>query len=167
MSALAGAQPAPSEAHFATPKAKSPVPISVPLAAKKNQALGLWALLSSAETVSRAVQLFHQSRNKDPRAFLFPEFSVNILGYTYLQSGEKEAAAAVFQLNVEAYPSSANNYDSLSDAYLALGRDDDALAAEQKCLELLANDKISDQFKVQLRRLAEEKIGILKTHLTH
>ena len=59
-------------------------------------------------------------------------------------------------------PTSANAQDSLADGYVAMGQNDLALAAEQKCLELLAADKINDQFKQQLRHAAEEKIAKLK-----
>jgi hypothetical protein len=68
----------------------------------------------------------------------------------------------LFKVNVEAYPTSANAQDSLADGYAARGQKDLALAAEQKCLELLPADTINDQFKVFLRRAAEEKIAKLK-----
>jgi len=52
-------------------------------------------------------------------------------------------------LNVEANPASANAYDSLADDYLARGRSDLSLAAEQKCLEMLPDDTIDDGFLAQ------------------
>ncbi len=142
---------------------KSPANPGAPVNAKKTPAAEFWPLISSASTVPRAVQFFHEARKKDPQAFLFPEMPVNRLGYTYLQAGQKDAAIAVFQLNTEAFPASANTYDSLSDAYLAAGRNDDALAAEQKCLELLPNDKTPEPFKTQIRQAAEEKIAKLRS----
>ena len=68
----------------------------------------------------------------------------------------------LFKLNAEAYPTSANAQDSLADGYLARGQNDLALAAEQKCLELLPADAIDEAFKATLRRTAEEKIAKLK-----
>lgn len=121
-----------------------------------------WSAASQRAGAARAAQLFHEARQRDPRAFLFPEFAVNQLAYARLQSGELEDAVALFKLNVEAYPTSANAYDSLADAYIARGQNDLALAAEQKVLELLANDTINAQFKAQLRQVAEQKIAKLK-----
>jgi hypothetical protein len=46
---------------------------------------------------------------------------------------------------------------------MAQGRNDLALAAEQKCLQLLPADTRDEQFKATLRRVAEEKIAKLKT----
>jgi hypothetical protein len=60
---------------------------------------------------------------------------------------------------VEANYTSANAYDSLADGYLARGDYALALAAEQRCLQLLPKDTIGGQFKAQLKRAAEEKIG--------
>lgn len=74
----------------------------------------------------------------------------------------KADALTLLKLNAEAYPESANTQDSLADAYLANGQKSEALAAEQKCLQLLPNDKANDQFKAQLRQAAEEKIAKLK-----
>ena len=74
----------------------------------------------------------------------------------------KSDALTLFKLNAEAYPESANAQDSLADAYLLNGQKAEALAAEQKCLELLPNDKNNAQFKAQLRQAAEEKIAKLK-----
>ena len=68
----------------------------------------------------------------------------------------------LFKLNVEAYPTSSNAQDSLADGYAARGQHDLALAAEQRCLDLLPADTINDQFKAALRQAAEEKIAKLK-----
>ncbi len=81
---------------------------------------------------------------------------------TWLQEGDTDDAVVLFQLNVEAYPTSSNAQDSLADGYAARGQHDLALAAEQKCLDLLAADSIDDQIKAALRQAAEQKIAKLK-----
>ena len=45
-------------------------------------------------------------------------------------------AIAVFQLNVEAYPKSANPYDSLGEAFMTAGDRARAIASYQRSLEL-------------------------------
>jgi tetratricopeptide (TPR) repeat protein len=65
-------------------------------------------------------------------------------------------------LNAEAYPSSANTYDSLGDAYLADGQKDLALQASEKAIAMLATDKAGDDRKKAIRASAEDKIAKLK-----
>ena len=65
--------------------------------------------------------------------------------------------------DIEAFPNSANAQDSLADGYLANGQNAEALAAEQKCLDLLPNDSSqNDQFKQTLREAAEGKVAKVK-----
>jgi len=94
---------------------------------------------------------------------LFPESILNQLGYARLRAQDADHAVALFTLNVEAYPASANAQDSLADAYAARGNTDLALAAEQKCLELLPADPSDAQIKATLQKAVEEKIAKLKT----
>ncbi len=51
------------------------------------------------------------ARKRDPKAQLFPEDLVNFMGYEHLQAGNVKAAVAIMQLNVQAYPASANVYE--------------------------------------------------------
>jgi len=46
-----------------------------------------------------------------------PEYVINNLGYQKLRNGEIDDAIAIFELNVENFPESANVYDSLGEAY--------------------------------------------------
>ena len=87
---------------------------------------------------------------------------LNLLGYDRLQAGAAAEAVEFFKLNAEAHPTSSNAYDSLADGYIGAGLNDLALTAQQKCLELLPADTISEQFKADLRRNSQEKIAKLK-----
>jgi hypothetical protein len=123
-----------------------------------------WTAATARGGAAKATEVFRDARRRDPAAFLFPEFTLNEVAYVKLQSGDKadkDDAVALFQLITEAYPTSANAQDSLSDGYAAVGQTGLALAAEHKCLELLPADTINDQFKTQLRRIAEQKIAKL------
>ncbi|HJW99610.1 MAG TPA: alpha/beta fold hydrolase [Terriglobales bacterium] len=166
--------------------AKNPANTNAKVTPKTTPASQFWAVASQAGGATRAAEIFHETRKRDAKAFLFPESIVNVLGYERLQAAgviaganfaaenaaaptsppdkaqAKTDALTLFKLNAEAYPESANAQDSLADAYLANGQDAEALAAEQKCLELLPNDKANDQFKAQLRQAAEQKIAKLK-----
>ena len=93
---------------------------------------------------------------------LFPEGALNLLAYQHLQQRKTKEAIELFKLNTEAYPASANTYDSLGDAYLADGQKDLALQASEKAIALLPNDAAPEDFKKAVRASAEQKIAKLK-----
>jgi dienelactone hydrolase len=98
-------------------------------------------------------------RKADPQGEPFPEAVVNTMGYEHLQAGETKLAIEIFKLNVAAFPSSPNTYDSLSDGYLAAGQKDLALVNVKKALELLPNDsKDNLQFREGLRVTDQKKL---------
>jgi hypothetical protein len=140
-----------------------PVDLKVPVTPRKTPASEFWALVNQPGGAAKAAGIFHEARKRDPNAFVFPEFPVNLLRYAPPQAGDKEEAIELFKLNAEAYPASANAQDTLSDGYLAAGKNDLSLAAEQKCLELLPADTNGPQFKEELGKQAREKIAKLKS----
>jgi dienelactone hydrolase len=90
---------------------------------------------------------------------LVPEGVANAMGYELMNGGRVPDAIGIFELNVEAYPGSANTLDSLSDGYLAAGDKVKALDFARKALAALPGDKTaSDEFKQQIRESAEGKI---------
>jgi len=141
----------------------SPVDLKASVPPKKTAASEFWALVNQPGGARKAAAIFHEARKSNPNAFVFPEFPINLLGYARLQAGDKQEALELFKLNAEAYPKSANTQDSLSDGYLAVGQNDLALAAEQKCLELLPADTNDPLFKTRLEQAAKEKIATLKS----
>jgi len=141
----------------------SPVDLKAAVTPRKTAASEFWALVNQPGGAAKAAEVFHEARKRDPNVFVFPEFPVNLLGYARLQTGDKEQAIELFKLNTEAYPASANAQDSLSDGYLAAGQNELALAAEQKCMELLPGDTSDARFKAELGKQAQEKIAKLKS----
>ena len=122
-----------------------------------------WTALTSPGGVERARQIFKEQRASNPELVLFPEGEANLHGYSLLQAGNVKDAIAVFELNVEAYPTSANTYDSLADAHLAAGNREDALRFSEKALEMLPADKAApEEFKQLVRESAERKIQQLR-----
>lgn len=55
----------------------------------------------------------------------------------------RDEAIAIFKLNIEMHPKSANAYDSLGEAYLKYNEDVSALEAFNKALELDPNNAIA------------------------
>jgi tetratricopeptide (TPR) repeat protein len=91
------------------------------------------------------------------------ERTLNLAGYQLLALGRAPDALTAFTLNTEAFPTSANVWDSLADAHLALGRTTDAVAASEKAIALLAGDaSIDDPRRALIRRSAEERLARLR-----
>jgi dienelactone hydrolase len=149
-------------AWFVDTLVKAPADPTARFTRRKTAISEFWAVATQRSAASNATRLFRDARKRDPKAFLFPEAILNQLAYTRLQNGETDAAVELFKVNVEAFPTSSNAQDSLADGYAARGQNDLALAAEQKCLDLLAADTINDEFKAALRQAAEQKIAKLK-----
>jgi tetratricopeptide (TPR) repeat protein len=84
---------------------------------------------------------------------------MNRVGYEHLQAGDMKGAIELLKLNVAAYPDSPNVYDSLGDAYLAAGQNEQALENAKKALELLPKDTTDPQaLKDGIKTNAEEKV---------
>jgi dienelactone hydrolase len=109
--------------------------------------------------VAQVSQKLAEARKKDPKAEIFPEGLVNIIGYEHLQVADTKTAIEIFRLNVTAYPESPNVYDSLSDAYLADGQKDLARQNAKKALQLLATDTSdSDALRNGIRDSSQQKL---------
>lgn len=144
-------------AWFVDTLTKHPADPKVPVTAPKNPMAEFWALVNQPAGVPQAVEMFHAARQRDAKAFLFPEAALNLLAYQRMQDADLAQAITLFQLNTEAYPDSANVYDSLGDAYVAAGQNELALAATRKALELLPG-VANQQFREAIRQSAEQKL---------
>jgi len=85
--------------------------------------------------VHAAIAQYHRLKRTQPDAYNFDEYELNMLGYQLLWRDMKEAAIEIHKLNAQAYPDSANPYDSLADAYEASGKVALALESYEKVLE--------------------------------
>lgn len=112
---------------------------------------------------ARVLARFHESRQAGMLVDIPSPGALNTLGYEVLQAGRAADAVALFRLNVEAHPESANAYDSLADGYLAAGDREKALEFAQKAIDALARDtRTPEDFKNRIRESAEQKIQQLK-----
>lgn len=73
------------------------------------------------EGAEEALVHFNKLKSNNPDEYDFAENQLNRLGYQLLQLDRIEDALAIFRLNQEQYPQSANTYDSFGDALLASG----------------------------------------------
>jgi CubicO group peptidase (beta-lactamase class C family) len=96
-----------------------------------------------AELVKRgfgqASQVVKDLKTRDA-SFQFAEDDLNTWAYQLLEQKRFEQAIAIFQLNVELYPHSANAYDSLAKGYEDNGNKDLAIYNYKRSLELNPNN---------------------------
>ena len=92
--------------------------------------------LLMAGKVAEAVEGYRTIKKEKPLNAAVQEARLNALGYTLLREKRTTEAIAVFKVNVELYPQSANVYDSLGEAYLADGNKELATVNYKKALEL-------------------------------
>ena len=83
-----------------------------------------------------AVAQYRDLRAKGFGEVFASEGELNALGYRLLNQKKVIEAIEILKLNVEAYPKSANVYDSLGEAYMVDGQTAAAIASYRKSLEL-------------------------------
>ncbi len=113
--------------------------------------------------VDTAVAIYDKFRSEEPDLVLFPEAQMNVMGYRYLQGGMVSEAIAILKMNAEAYPRSANCWDSLTEAYIAGGDNEHALGCIDMVLQALPEDaNLSEEFKQTLQANAERYKAMLE-----
>ena len=85
--------------------------------------------------VPAAIEQYHELKKTQLDSYNFGEYELNMLGYQLLWRDMNEAAIEMHKLNTQAYPDSANPYDSLGDAYEASGEVALAIQSYEKALE--------------------------------
>lgn len=84
-----------------------------------------------------AVDEYREKKKSGGAPYAMTEAQVNTLGYVFLNGSKRvPEAIAVFKMNVEDYPDSANTYDSLAEAYGVAGEKDLAIKNYEKSIEL-------------------------------
>jgi dienelactone hydrolase len=148
------------DAHLKNASTTKP---ATPAPSKPTVVEEFWTAFTTPGGVAKARQIYDSAKQKTPNAVLFPEGEVNLYGYQLLQGGNPKEAVEVFKLNVDAYPNSANVYDSLSDGYLELGNKEAALQNAEKALAMLPKDKnINDDLRALIKESADRKVQQLK-----
>jgi CubicO group peptidase (beta-lactamase class C family) len=110
-------------------------------------------ILASGD-VERALDLYREIRRRSPSSPAVRESRMNSLGYRLLREDKTEAAIAVFRLNVEWYPRSANVFDSLGEALFKAG---DLAAAEANYRKALELNPGSVNVREMLKKIAASR----------
>jgi CubicO group peptidase (beta-lactamase class C family) len=86
------------------------------------------------EGVSAALEYYKGI--KDSTGYYLNEGEMNRTGYQFLQQGKVKETAAIFKLNIQAFPKSSNAYDSYGEALMALGNKTAALENYKQSVQL-------------------------------
>ncbi len=108
--------------------------------------------------IDEAMKMFPELKEKYPADKV--ERGINSLGYSFLNAERYDEAIALFKLNVENFPNSANVYDSLAEAYMKSGNNELAIKFYQKSLQAIPDDPRPD--KDFLERLKKNALSNLE-----
>lgn len=86
--------------------------------------------------IQKALTYFNEFKLKNKNEQLFSENGMNGMGYFYMNKKDYENAIILFEMNAESFPDSWNVYDSLGEAYLAIGNKEKAIENYKKSIEL-------------------------------
>ena len=111
-----------------------------------------------AGKLDAAIAGYRRLREANPSDPSVAEPRFNGLGYAFLTHEDYKPAIAIFRLNTELYPDSANTWDSLAEAYMKKGDKKQAIALYRKALETLARDKSPDAVKDGVRTSSTAKL---------
>ena len=104
----------------------------------------------SQKDIAEFVPKYKAFKSNPKGKFVDSEAAMNRFGYALIEKQRVGDAIEIFKLNTEAYPKSANVYDSLGDAYQAAGRKEEAIKSYEKALTIDPNYSSSLE---NLRRL--------------
>jgi CubicO group peptidase (beta-lactamase class C family) len=110
------------------------------------------------ESIADMVDSYRQLKQDAPDDPEVSEGLLNQLGYEMIRAQAFETAIAVFQLNVEFHPLSANVYDSLAEAYMTSGDKEKALEFYRKALATLDEYPEENERYEGLRETIPEQI---------
>lgn len=94
--------------------------------------------------------LSHYNAIKASKDYMLKENEMNSIGYQLLRSDKKDEAAAVFKLNIEAFPKSSNVYDSYGEVLMMQGKNTLAIENYKKSVALNPNNQNGIDFLKKL-----------------
>ena len=91
------------------------------------------------EGIEAAIEQYTEFKTHQSDSYTFGENELNMLGYQLLWREMNEAAIEIFKLNIQAYPQSANPYDSMGEAYQTIGDEKHAIEMYEKAVSIDPN----------------------------
>ena len=102
--------------------------------------------------IEQCKSVYFQEKEKNPGKYLFEGWCLDVLGYWLIDRGHLKQALEIFQFMVELEPGEAGWYDSVADAYRALGNKALAIEWYEKALEIKPDQEFSIRKLEEVRR---------------
>ncbi len=119
---------------------------------EKHQAGDVIRAIQSIKGLPAALDWFIELKHSGSTQYQYGPGTLNNLGFRLMQAKNLPAAIKVFKLNVDEYPSNANAYDSLGEAYMNAGDKKLAIENYEKSLKL---DPKNENAVSMLKKLRE------------
>ncbi len=84
------------------------------------------------------------------------EAEVNAVGYALLPTEKAQQALAIFELNTRVFPEAFNTWDSLGEAHMVLGNDDEAIRFYERSLALNPENSNAEAMIARIREGARQ-----------
>jgi tetratricopeptide (TPR) repeat protein len=128
------------EVAYPMPSLFSIQPFSAHLFSQIGPQVGARDLMAIIETegIQEGLRQFPsmQDQSRTVNRYLFEEWILRDLGFSFLQTKKVEEALEIFKLAVEMYPDSWETYDNLGEVYRRLGKKGNAIECYKKVLEI-------------------------------
>jgi len=113
--------------------------------------------------IDAAIRHYHDLKKTSFSEYSFAEYQLNNLGYRLLGQDKIDQAIHFFRLNADEHPESVNVYDSLAEALLLKGQNDEAEIQIRKLLKVLKNNTtLSESQKEFFSNNAKYKLKNIK-----
>lgn len=93
----------------------------------------------AANDLTEFLKKYRQFKASPANFYVHTGRTINAFGYQLLERNRLDDAITVFKLNTEAYPDSANAFDSLAEGYGRRGQREDAIKNYERALQLDPN----------------------------
>ena len=115
--------------------------------------------------IDEAMREVREQRVKDPT--LYKERDLNSLAYALMNAGQLSEAITILKWNTEAFPDSANVYDSLAEATMKSGNDAQAILLYKKAIDTATRDQKADKaFLDRMVAGARKKVEMLEGRMS-
>ncbi|MCI0390060.1 MAG: tetratricopeptide repeat protein [Acidobacteria bacterium] len=106
----------------------------------------------AANDLTAFLKKYRQFKAAPANFYVHTGRAVNALGYQLMERNRLDDAITVFKLNTEAYPDSANAFDSLAEAYGRRGQREEAIKNYERALQLDPNLTSASEALRRLRK---------------
>ena len=107
------------------------------------------------KNILSAEKLYH--KHKNDASFLLIENEMNALGYLLLEEQKINEAISIFKITVDAFPKSANTYDSLGEGYFYNKQYKLALESYKKAVDLGGTNGLAKRMIAKIEAILKEQ----------